>query len=161
MSGETVQGQGPKAALLIAALEYVAFGVTGEEDIFNLDVGRKLLVIDDRDDAVTFVVAAQTEAHQRTALLAQALIGGASADPELNRYLNDLLASIKGQVRRVLGTFRDRGWLRTDVPFGDLVESAAVLGSVDLYLRVTCRDGWSADAYQAWCRRMLTETVFA
>lgn len=159
VSAETVQGQGPKAALLIAAIEHVAFGVSGEQDIFNLDVGRKLLTIENRDEAVVYIVAAQTDVHQRTARLTQALIGGAGADPELNRYLNDVLAGIKGQVRRVLEIFRGRGWLRDDVPFEELVETAAVLGSVDLYLRVTCRDGWSTDVYQAWCRRMLTETV--
>ena len=46
VSAETVQGQGPKAALLIAAIEYAAFGVAGEENVFNLDVGRRLLAID-------------------------------------------------------------------------------------------------------------------
>ena len=37
VSAETVQGQGPKAALLIAAVEYVGVGVSGEENIFNLE----------------------------------------------------------------------------------------------------------------------------
>jgi len=45
VSAETVQGQGPKAALLIAAVEYAAFGVAGEENLFNLDVGRQLLAM--------------------------------------------------------------------------------------------------------------------
>lgn len=161
VSTETVQGQGPKAALLIAACEYAAFGVSGEENILNLDIGRKLMAIEDPEEAVDFLVVAQTEVHQRTAQLAQALIGGASNDPELDRYLNDLLASVKGQARRVLETFRRRGWLRADVPFEELVETAAALGSIELYLRITCRDGWSVDAYTAWCRRMLSETVFA
>ena len=44
--------------------------------------------------------------------------------------------------------------------FDDLVETAAVLCSVETYLRITHRDGWSVDAYRAWCRRVLTETVF-
>ncbi|WP_264074786.1 TetR family transcriptional regulator, partial [Mycolicibacter minnesotensis] len=30
VSAETVQGQGPKAALLIAAIQYAGFGVAGE-----------------------------------------------------------------------------------------------------------------------------------
>src|SRR6478672_881560 len=45
VSAETVQGQGPKAALMIAAIEYAAFGLAGEENVFNLDVGRRLLAI--------------------------------------------------------------------------------------------------------------------
>src|ERR1700704_6506360 len=43
VSAETVQGHGPKAALMIVAVEYAAFGVSGEESVFNLDVGRRML----------------------------------------------------------------------------------------------------------------------
>jgi hypothetical protein len=139
-----VQGQGPKAALLIAALEHVAFGVTGEKEVLNLDVGRELVAIDDYEAAVDFFVAAHVDVHERTARLALALFGGAGADPELERYLDDLIANISLQTRRIY----------------EIVETAAVLCSVDTYLRVTHRDGWSADAYRTWCRRMLVESVF-
>lgn len=94
VSTETVQGHGPKAALLIAAIEYAAFGVTGEENVFNLDIGRKLLAIDDDKEAVDFLVAAQTGVYERTAQLALALNAGAGSDPELDRYLKDFIASI-------------------------------------------------------------------
>lgn len=160
VSAETVQGQGPKAALMIAAIEYVAFGVAGEENILNLDVGRRLMAIDRCEEALDFVAAAQTDVHERTAPLALALIGAAGADPELDRYLNDVIASINLQTRRVLDAFRDRGWLRDDVPFEEIVETTAVLCSVDTYLRITHRDGWSVEAYRTWIRRTLGEAVF-
>ncbi len=83
-----------------------------------------------------------------------------NADDELERYMDDLLASIKLQFRRILEVLRDRGWLRVDVPFDELVETIVVVCSVDTYLRITQRDGWSVDAYRTWCRRMLAETVF-
>src|SRR6187549_1291782 len=41
VSPETVQGHGPKAALLIAALESAAVGVAGEDNILNLEVGKQ------------------------------------------------------------------------------------------------------------------------
>jgi AcrR family transcriptional regulator len=160
VSAETVQGQGPKAALLIAAAEFAGVGVSDEENILNLDVGRQLIAIDDAREALDFVVSVVTDVHTRTARLAPALFGGANSDPELDRYLDDFIAGINGQVRRVLDIFRDRGWLRDDVPFDELVETAAVVCSVETYLRITQRDGWSAEAYRAWCRRMLAETVF-
>ena len=160
VSAETVQGQGPKAALLIAAVEYAALGVSGEENIFNLDFGRKLIAIDDLTEALDFVVSVVTDVHKRSAKLAPALFGGAASDPELDRYLNEFIAGINSQVRRVLEVFCERGWLRDDVPFDELVETAAVLCTVETYLRMTQRDGWSVDAYRAWCRRMLAETVF-
>ena len=160
VSVETVQGQGPKAALLMAAIDHVAFGVTGEDNVFNLEVGRELLAIDEYEKAVDFVVAAIADVHRATAPLAPALFGGASVDPELDRYLAELIASINVQTRRVLEAFRDRGWIRADVPFDELVETVVVIGGVETYLRITHRDGWSVDAYRTWCRRMLVETVF-
>lgn len=160
VSPETVQGQGSKAALLIAAVEYAGFGVTGEQDILNLAVGQRLLAIEDRDDALDYLASAQTEVHERTARLALALIGGASADPELGRYMADLTKGINRQIRRILGVLRDQGWLRDDVSFDDLIETAAVVGSVDTYLRITHGDGWTVARYRRWLRRMLSETVF-
>ena len=160
VSTETVQGQGPKAALLIAAVEFAGVGVSGEENILNLDVGRKLIAFDDRGEALDFLVTAITDVNIGTAKLALALFGGAASDPELDRYLNNLIASINGQVRRVLEVFRERGWLRGDVPFDELVETVAVLCSVETYLRMAHRDGWSVDAYRAWCRRVMAETIF-
>ncbi|MFI5511430.1 TetR family transcriptional regulator [Mycobacterium sp. NPDC051804] len=161
VSAETVQGQGPKAALLIAAIEYAGFGVVGEENVFNLEVGRHLLTIEDLDGALDYVAQTATDIHLRTAPLAPALFGGANADDELERFMDDLFASIKLQMRRVLDVFRDRGWLRADVPFDELLETTVVVCSVETYLRITRRDGLSADAYRRWCRRMLAETVAA
>jgi hypothetical protein len=89
-----------------------------------------------------------------------ALFGGASVDPELDRFLADFIASINRNTRRVLEVCNERGWLRVDVPFDEVAETTAVITSVETFLRITHRDGWSLDAYKAWCRRMLAETVF-
>ncbi|MGY4650050.1 TetR/AcrR family transcriptional regulator [Mycobacterium sp. URHB0021] len=160
VSPETVQGHGPKAALIVAAIETAAFGVSGEENILNLEVGRRFLAIDDREEAIDFIVDAQTDVHERTARLALALFGAAASDPELDRYLNRILAGINGQIGRVLAVCRNRGWLREDVPFDEVVETAAVIAGVETYLRFVHREGWFAVTYKAWCRRMLAETVF-
>jgi AcrR family transcriptional regulator len=161
VSPETVQGQGAKAQLLIAAVEHAGVGVSGEENLLNLDIGREMIAIDDPAEAIDLAVAFATDVNMRTAKLAAALFSGAGADPELDRYLHEFIAGINGQARRVLEVYRDRGWLRDDVPFDELVETVAVLCSVEIYLRMTHRDGWTDDAYRAWLRRMLAETVFA
>jgi AcrR family transcriptional regulator len=160
VSAETVQAQGPKAAILIAAAEYAGVGVSGEENLLNLDIGRKLVASDDLETTLNLVVDFVTDIHERSARLGLALIGSAGTEPELDRHLGDFIASINLQTRRVLEVFRDRGWLRADIPFDDIVETTAVLCSVDTYLRMTHRDGWSVDAYRGWLRRMLAETVF-
>ena len=86
VSPETVQGQGPKAALLIAAIEIAAVGVAGEKNVMNLEVGKRFVAIEDAHEALDYIIEAQTEVHQRTAGLARALTSGANADPELGQY---------------------------------------------------------------------------
>ncbi len=161
VSAETVAGHGPKAALIRAALEYVTFGVSDEENFLQLDMGRRFLEIDDRDDAVEYLVSNQAELHERSSSLWQALVGAASSDAELDRYLGEVMAGVTLQGRRILEVVRDRGWLREDVPFDELVVTSAVLSGVDTYLRVTRREGWSMQRYRSWLRRMVTETILA
>ena len=146
--------------MLIAAIEYAAVGVAGEENLLNVDMGRALLAIDDFEKCLDFIAAAQTSGHERTARLALALIGGAGSDPALERYLKDYIARLNRNGRRVLSVYRDRGWLRSDVPFDELVETTAVVCSVETYLRITHHDGWTVAAYKSWLRRMLAETIF-
>ena len=75
------------------------------------------------------------------------------------RQMEALLMSIK-QARRLFGVCRDRGWLRDDLSFDEIVETVSVLCSVETYLRVTHHDGWTRARYRKWLRRMLAETVF-
>ena len=44
--------------------------------------------------------------------------------------------------------------------FDEVVATAAVLTSVETFLLITHRDGWSVEAYRGWCRRMLMQNVF-
>ena len=161
VSAETVQGQGTKAALLIAACEHAAVGIDGEQNIFNVDQGRALRDAADAAAAMDLTVDVAAQIHERTARLSAALIGAADADADLDRYVGDFVSGITGQVRRVLEVYRDRDWLRDDINFDELVETAAVLTSVETYLRITHRDGWSLPDYRRWLRRMLAETIFA
>lgn len=160
VSAETVQGQGSKAALLIAALEYTVVGVSGEENVLNLELGHKLLAAASPPEAIELIVAEQTQAHQRSAGLGLALIGAANGDPELDCYLTGLLASVTEQHRRILEIYRDRGWLRDQMPFEELVETSAVFCSIETFIRITQRDGWSLDRYRNWLRLVMAEVVF-
>lgn len=161
VSAETVQGQGSKAALLIAALEYTVVGVSGEENLLNLELGRRLQAAAGLSEVIELIIAEQTEAHERSAGLALALVGAANGDPELDHYLTMLLASVTEQHRRILAIFRDRGWLRDQMPFDELVETSAVLCSIETFIRVTVRDGWTVDRYRTWLRRLITQIIFA
>jgi AcrR family transcriptional regulator len=159
VSTETVQAQGSKASLMIAAVEFAAFGVTGDQSVLDLDVGRRFVAISDRDEALEFLVAEQTAVHERSARVTQALYGGAAADPELDGYLGELIAGVGRQIRRLLEVWRERRWLRDDIPFDELVETVVVVASLDTFIRMIHRDGWTVDAYRAWFRRMVDEVV--
>lgn len=159
VSTETVQTYGPKAALMVAAVEFVTFGVAGEENFLDLEMGRRFLVLTDRDEALDYLVGNQTELHSRGAELTRALVGAAASDRELERYLNELFVGVTKQNRRLLQVCRDRRWLREDVPFEELVATATVLGGFDTYLLVTRRAGWSQDRYRKWLRRMVAENI--
>lgn len=161
VSTETVQAQGSKASLLIAALELAAVGATGAVSIFDLDVGRRFLAISDRDGAMDYFVAEQTAAHERSVRLARALYVAAAEDPELQHFLVKLVAGVSRQIRGLLAVCRERGWLREDGDFDELVGTGVVLASVDTYVRLVQHEGWTVEAFRGWFRRTLDAAILA
>jgi AcrR family transcriptional regulator len=161
VSAETVQANGPKAALMRAAGEYAAFGVSDQRNVFDLDYGQGFLAIDDRDAAITYLITTLTDMYVRAAPIWLALAAAATMEPELAGYHTNLVANVTLGGRQLLEVCRDRGWLRDDIPFDDIVQTTAVLTSVETYQRVVHHEGKSVDGYQKWLRRMLDETVFA
>lgn len=159
VSPETVQAHGPKAALMIASLEYASFGVEGDQNILDMDIGRAFLAFDTVDEAVTFIIDVQTKVHGRSARLFRSLRNAAAGDPELDRYVAELLAGIGRQNRRIMEVVRDRGWLRDDVPFKELTEWAALISAVDAYDQMVLRDGFSVAAYKRYFRAALDAMI--
>lgn len=159
VSAETVQGYGPKAALMVAAVEYATFAVSGEENFLNLEIGRRFLEFTDRDDALGYLLSNTADLHERSVAMWQALIGAAATDPELDRYLAALVAGVTKQNRRILTVCRERGWLRTDRTFDDLVYTYSVLAGIETFVRLRIRGGWSLARYSSWLRRMVAEAI--
>jgi hypothetical protein len=81
-------------------------------------------------------------------------------DPELDGYLAELIAGVGRQVRRVLDVSRERGWLRDDVPFDELVEAFCVVTSVESYVRFVLVDRRPVEAYRDFVARTVAETIF-
>ena len=72
-----------------------------------------------------------------------------------------MLALIRGQVDHVLRFVDDRGWLRRDVPFDDLVEAFCVITCVETYVRFVQHDGKSPSQYKTFVARTVRETILA
>ncbi len=85
--------------------------------------------------------------------------GAAHGDEELTGYHAEMLALLRAQVDHVLRYVADRGWLRPDVPFDDLVEAFCVITCVETYARFVLSDGKPEQAYQAFVTRTVRETV--
>jgi len=161
VSAKTVQEHGPKSALLRAAVELASFGVEGETDFFATDLGRAALGVGGPDELAGLVGDAMRAINAPTAGLWLTVVAAAQGDEELTGFQAQMLASVRGQVERVLRYVDDRGWLRRDVPFDDLVEAFCVVTSVETYARFVLHDRKSEEEYRAFVTRTVRETVLA
>jgi AcrR family transcriptional regulator len=161
VSVETVQKHGPKAALMWAAVEVASFGVEGDIDVFATDLGKALLEVGDPDGFAAFLGEAMLTINEPVAGVWAAVTGAAHGDHDLRGHLVQRLGAIRRQVENVLRVVAERGWLRTDVPFDDLVEACCVITSVESYVRFVRLDGKSADEYKTFVTRTIRDTVLA
>lgn len=159
VSVETVQKHGPKAALMWAAVEVASFGVEGDIDVFATDLGRAMLEVADSDGFAAFLGEAMLTINEPAAGVWTAVTGAAHGDHELRGHLVQRLAAIRRQVENVLRVIAERGWLRTDVPFDELVEACCVITSVESYVRFVRLDGKSPEEYKAFVTRTVRDTV--
>ena len=159
VSSETVQKHGPKTALLQAAVELASFGVEGETDLFATDFGRALQTVPDQDELAQLIGDGMIAINAPTAGLWMTVVGAAQGDDELRGFQARMLASVRDQIERVLDYCAERGWLRLDVPFDDLVEAMCVITCVETYVRVVELDGKSPDDYRAFVTRTVRETI--
>ncbi|AVT28200.1 TetR/AcrR family transcriptional regulator [Plantactinospora sp. BC1] len=160
VSVETVRRYGPKTAILWAAVEVASFGVEGRDlDFFATERGATLLRVPDRDAFAVFVAETMLGINESSAGVWAAVTGAATGDRELRGHLTERLAEIRRQVERVLRLVAERGWLRSDVPFDDLVETFCVITSVESYQRFVRLDGKSHEEYSAFVARTVRETI--
>ncbi len=162
VSVETVQKHGPKAALVWAAVEVASFGVEGAEvDFMATPQGAELSQVRDPERFATFAGEVLLGINQLAAGVWTAVTEAARADRELRGHLVQRLAWIRQQFETVLRLAAERGWLRTDLPFEDLVEAFGVIGSVEGYVRFVHYEGKSAEEYQAFIARLVRHTILA
>lgn len=158
VSVETVQKSGPKSALMRAAVEYASFGIEGDRDVLELDVGKAFLALTDRKQVPPLAAATMRAVNGGSAGVWTAMTCAAHGDPDLRATYLAFLASIRRTNERMFSMFRERGWLRPDVPFDELVDTWTVLSSVETYVRLKA-SGRSDDEYTAWLERRIAELL--
>jgi AcrR family transcriptional regulator len=159
VSVKTVQEHGPKSALLKAAVELSSFGVEGESDFFATDLGQALLQVRDPGELAAMVGMAMLAINAPSAGMWMSVVGASQGDEELGDLHAEVLAMIRAQVEHVLRYIDGRGWLRSDVPFDDLVEAFCIITCVESFVRFVQHDRKSPDEYQAFVTRTVRETI--
>ncbi len=160
VSTKTVQEHGPKSALLLSAVELASFGVEGETDVLATDFGQAVMGARDSDALASITGRAMVAVNAPSGAMWLTFTAAAQDDPDLAAAQQAMTASIRRQVARVLRYVEERGWLRADVPFDDLVEAVCVITSAETYARFVRVDGKSDEEYAAFVSRMLRETVY-
>jgi AcrR family transcriptional regulator len=160
VSVKTVQEHGPKSALLLAAVELASLGVEGETNVFDTGFGKAIMEVRDPDELAALVGSAMVTINAPSVDMWMTFVAAGQDDAELTEAQHAMVASIRGQVERVLRYVDERGWLRADVPFDDLVETVCIITSVETYARFVQVDGKSRADYSAFVSRMMRETVF-
>jgi AcrR family transcriptional regulator len=160
VSIETVQKHGPKTALMWAAVEVASFGVEGRNlDFLATEHGTAMLKVPDPDGFATFIGETMLALNEPTAGVWTAVTGAAPADSELRGHFVERLAHIRKQLENILRAAGQRGWLRTDVPFDDLVEAFCVITSIESYVRFVHLDGKSHEQYKTIIARTIRDTI--
>ena len=159
VSVETVQKNGPKAALIRAAVEVRSFGVEGDRDVFEIASAQALLALTEIDQAAPLAARTMLEVNAASAGVWMALTGAAHGDPELRAYFDLFLRDIRRQNSRLLGVLAERGWLRDDIDFERAVDTWEIISCVETYVRLVVLTGRSHDEYRAWFEQAVDEMI--
>lgn len=152
VSVETVQKNGPKSALIRAAVEYTSFGIEGDRDIREMEVGKAFLAVTSREQLAALAASTMRAINAGSFGVWTALTCAAHGDPELRETYVAFLAAIRRQNERMFQAFQDRGWIDDTLPFDERIDTWTVLSSVESYVRLRA-SGRSDDEYEAWLER--------
>lgn len=161
VSVETVQKNGPKSALMRAAVGLRSFGDERDLPLGELSLGRQLAALTDRNEVAPLVARTMRRVNADVAGVWTALAGAALGDPELREYYEQLVRDIREQNRRGFALIAEHGWLRDDLDLEAALDTWTVLASVEAYLRLVEIWGRSADEYEGWLIDALEQSVLA
>jgi AcrR family transcriptional regulator len=161
VSAETVHAHGPKAALLRAAIDASAFGAERDADARDTELGSRMLAARSGAEAAELAASVLTQVNATVHGLWLALSEAARTDDELARELSALGAGIRMQNELMMRSWSERGFLRDDVAWGELVDRAVLVSSVELYDRAVRVGGMTTEAYRVLLASLLRESLIA
>lgn len=155
VSVATVHANGPKAALMQAAVEVASFGIEGERSVVELEAAAELFGVGTAEEFVAGAARLATELNRRTAAVWSALEAAADTDPDLAERRSAMLANMARAVSAMVTHCEARGWLRGAMPHKERAATLFILSSADSYYRATRMLGLDDDGYENLTRRGL------
>lgn len=152
VSTDTVNVNGPKSALLQAAVEITSFGEEGEHLVFEFDLGAELMQQGDADDFAALLANFMVGLNERVSTLWAVLAAEALVDAELAERHRAMLASISRSTFAAVDLCEARGWTAGSLSRDQRVATILTAGSTDSYRRVRYGMGFDAEAYCEWLR---------
>jgi AcrR family transcriptional regulator len=150
VSVETVQGNGPKAMLLLAAIERAAAGEEGQEGIIDRPMGREVAEETDPERMVTGLADVLTWSHRRTWALWRQFGAAAASDDVVRAAYDGLLGRMQADWRKTVGVLDARGLVAPDLDREQLATTLWLLCLPDTYQRLVIEAGWTTAAFKRW-----------
>lgn len=154
VSVPTVQQQGPKHALLIAAFEVAFAGDEGAHALAERPAMAAIMSEPDVDIAIDRYVAYLDEANVRAAGIVRAMAAAADADPMAREAYQELEGRRQRDMAIAAGWFVGRGL----IPADRALDAADLLGyilSADAYVYFTGSRQWTREQWMRWTAHQL------
>lgn len=150
VSVETVQGNGPKAMLLLAAVERAAAGEEGQEGIADRPMGREVAAEPDPERQLQKLADLLAWSHQRTWALWQQFGAAAASDAVVRTAYDGLLGRMQADWRRTVSELDERGLVGDGVDHEQLAITLWLICLPDAYQRLVIEAGWTTAAFKRW-----------
>lgn len=158
VSLDTVNANGPKPALLQAAIEVASFGQEGEQLVFAFDLGQRMARAASAREFADVLADGLWELNQRVGALWAILVVEARTNDDLRHRLDSMLASIVRSGHAALDLCSQRGWLTGSLSREQQVVTLLTAGSPDSQHRAVAA-GLDAAGYRLWLARVIVTVL--
>lgn len=161
VSAETVQASGPKAHLLLAAIERAAAGEEGQESMVDRPLGQEIAAEPDPDRLIERIAELLTWSHARVWALWRAFGAAAPSDPVVRAGYDGLIGRMHADWRKVVAILAGRGMVAEGRDREQLAITLWLVCLPDAYQRLVVEAGWTEAAFEAWLAGRLRRELAA
>ena len=157
----SVQLNGPKGALLVAALEQLATGGEGFESVTDIPENADLVQqITSTEDLIHSTAQYAAASNRRVTGLWLALDRAADDDPDVAQTYQRMIDRMRTDYQKIfVGQLATLGGARADRTRAELADICWAILLPDLYHRLVNQAGWTIERYNEWLEQSLRELL--